>query len=118
MPILRVSVPDRRLADSLSGLPDGVEVLVWDLTDAPPADRIDIVVPPYFGAVAETLHRIPAVRPRLIQSQMIGYEGVEGQWLLALSDEQNIWKLQLGFDDPDLEKAHSLSIALAAAARW
>ncbi|MCK7596514.1 hypothetical protein M0G74_04415 [Microbulbifer sp. CAU 1566] len=48
----------------------------------------------------------------------LGYEGSDKQWLLALSDEQNIWKLQLGFDDINLEKAHSLTIAMAVAAHW
>ncbi|TLM79333.1 hypothetical protein ACONUD_13445 [Microbulbifer harenosus] len=48
----------------------------------------------------------------------LGYELVDRQWLLSVGDDNGIWKLQLGFDDPDLEKAHSLTIAMAVAAYW
>jgi hypothetical protein len=47
---LIVSLPDDKLTAELAriepALPDGaVEFVEWDLTGAPPTDRIDIVVP-------------------------------------------------------------------------
>ncbi|MGB4779928.1 2-hydroxyacid dehydrogenase [Microbacterium sp.] len=95
---LVVSVPRPELARDLEPLPDGVEVIVWPMvrsasspvsseTDAsadagespePPAprDRIDLVVPPYLTASA-ALPLLAHVKTRLVQSQSIGYEGVE-----------------------------------------
>ena len=48
----------------------------------------------------------------------VGYEGSRGQWLLALTDDHQIWKLQLGFDDINLAQAHSLTISMGLAAHW
>lgn len=76
IPILTVSVPDDRLAGDLAPLPEGVELLVWDMTTPAPRDTIDIVVPPYMSA-AVVLPRLDGVRTRLVQSQSIGYEGVD-----------------------------------------
>lgn len=72
---LVVSVPTPQLAEDLAPLPAGVEVLVWDMTDAAPRDRIDIVVPPYMKA-ASILPRLAAIETQLVQGQSIGYEGV------------------------------------------
>lgn len=75
---LVVSVPTAQLRDDLLPLPEGVEVLVWDMTDAAPRPHIDIVVPPYMsmnGVVA----RLSEVSTRLVQGQSIGYDDVEGR---------------------------------------
>lgn len=72
-----VSVPDAAFLDALGELPTGVTGLVWDLQDPPPASQIDLVVPPYMGDWKERLPAVAAVRPRLVQSQMLGYDGVE-----------------------------------------
>jgi len=70
-----VSVPTTRLRDDIAPLPEGVEVIVWEMKDAPPRDHIDIVVPPYLD-VSELYPRLAEVRARLVQSQSIGYDGV------------------------------------------
>jgi phosphoglycerate dehydrogenase-like enzyme len=69
-----VSVPTAQLRDALGDTP-GVSVLEWDLTGPAPAKEIDIVVPPYMSPVS-LLRRLGDVKTRLIQSQMVGYEGV------------------------------------------
>jgi phosphoglycerate dehydrogenase-like enzyme len=51
--------------------------VVWDLATAPPVPRIDVVVPPYMGDWLQRLPAAAAVQPQLIQSQMLGYDGVE-----------------------------------------
>jgi phosphoglycerate dehydrogenase-like enzyme len=73
---LVVSLPDEDLRAALGPLPDGVTAVVWDLRAAPPAPRIDLVVPPYMGDWRERLADVAAVRPRLVQSQLLGYDGV------------------------------------------
>ena len=70
-----MSVPTVQLADDLAPLPEGVEVILWEMKDAAPRDHIDIVVPPYLG-VAGRYPRLAGVRTRLVQSQAIGYDGV------------------------------------------
>jgi phosphoglycerate dehydrogenase-like enzyme len=72
---LVVSVPTHDLAADLGDLPDGVEVIVWSMDDAPPRDRFDIVVPPYMST-ARLLERLRGVEVRLVQGQSIGYDGV------------------------------------------
>ncbi len=72
---LLVTVPTDRLADNLGELPESVELKVWDLSSPPPADRIDIVVPPYMGGTA-ALAKLEGVDVRLVQGQSIGYDGV------------------------------------------
>ena len=72
---LIVSVPTQQLADDLAPLPEGVEVILWEMEDAAPRDRIDIVVPPYLD-VSDRYPRLAGVRTRLVQSQSIGYDGV------------------------------------------
>ncbi|MFT4219008.1 MAG: 2-hydroxyacid dehydrogenase [Microbacterium sp.] len=75
IPKLIVSVPTQQLADDLAPVPDGVEVLVWDMTGPAPRDAIDIVVPPYMNTGA-ALARLDGVRARLVQGQSIGYEEI------------------------------------------
>jgi phosphoglycerate dehydrogenase-like enzyme len=71
-----LSVPDADLIAALQPLPEGVAALEWDLVSAPPARTIDLVVPPYMGDWLGRLPVVAAVRPRLVQSQMLGYDGV------------------------------------------
>jgi phosphoglycerate dehydrogenase-like enzyme len=83
---LIVSVPGSTLKDAVgavsnSAVPSsadsgGVEFVIWDMTGPAPVDAIDIVVPPYMGA-SDKLVNLAGVRTRLVQSQSIGYDGVE-----------------------------------------
>jgi len=73
---LVVSVPDEALRAALGPLPDA-EVVVWDLAGPPPAPRIDLIVPPYLGDWRDRLPAVAAVRPRLVQSQLLGWDGVD-----------------------------------------
>ncbi|WP_127792051.1 2-hydroxyacid dehydrogenase [Agromyces sp. LHK192] len=75
---LLVTVPGATLRDAVlaeGALPDGVDLVVWDLDSPPPADAIDLVVPPYMGA-SPKLVALRDVRTRLVQSQSIGYDDV------------------------------------------
>ena len=76
IPSLVVSVPTERLAADLGRLPDGVELVVWSMEGPAPRDRLDLVVPPYMK-MATVLEQLEGVAVRLVQSQSIGYEGVE-----------------------------------------
>ncbi|MGH1525478.1 hypothetical protein ACRAWC_16095 [Leifsonia sp. L25] len=59
-------------------VPPDVEVIEWDLAAPPPRARIDLVVAPYMGDWLGRLAAVAAVRPRLVQGQMLGYDGVAG----------------------------------------
>lgn len=72
---LVVTVPTTRLAADIAPVPDGVDVLVWDMQSPAPRGRIDIVVPPYMDT-AEALKTLDGVDVDLLQGQMIGYESV------------------------------------------
>ena len=78
---LLVTVPGaslRRALDQAGGVPDGVEVVEWDLAGPPPVEagrRIGIVVPPYMGA-ADRLGALDGVDVGLVQSQSIGYDDI------------------------------------------
>ena len=72
---LVVSLPDLSVRDTLGPLPDGVEFIQWDLAGPPPRDVIDIVVPPYLVGPG-VLTRLAHVTSRLVQSPMLGYDGV------------------------------------------
>lgn len=72
---LLVSLPGATLRDAVGDLPDGVDVVLWDLTGPAPADHLDLVVPPYMGASAK-LGALSGVSTRLVQSQSIGYDDV------------------------------------------
>jgi phosphoglycerate dehydrogenase-like enzyme len=72
--ILRVSVPDENLASALGELED-VEFVLWDMSGPTPFPAIDIVVPPYLAG-AGWAAQLAGVRIRLIQSPMVGYDGV------------------------------------------
>lgn len=72
---LLVTVPTERLAANLGALPEGVDLRIWDLRSPAPADRIDIVVPPYMGG-SSVLSTLDGLDVRLVQGQSIGYDGV------------------------------------------
>ncbi|WP_326960011.1 MULTISPECIES: 2-hydroxyacid dehydrogenase [unclassified Arthrobacter] len=72
---ITVSLPDAGLREYLQPHP-GVTILEWDLTGDPPRPRLDIVVPPYLGGPA-VLRGLDAVETALVQSQLIGYDGVD-----------------------------------------
>lgn len=72
---LLVSVPGATLRDALGTPPAGVDVVVWDLDGPPPAEHLDLVVPPYMGA-ADRLGALAGVSTRLVQSQSIGYDDI------------------------------------------
>jgi phosphoglycerate dehydrogenase-like enzyme len=73
--VTSVSVPTRELRDAVVALTTNTTVLEWDMSGPPPAQRIDIVVPPYMSA-ASLLTCLDQVETRLVQSQMVGYDGV------------------------------------------
>lgn len=73
-----LSVPTPELAADVRELLDPelpVEILVWPDEEPAPADRIDLIVPPYMKQGA-TLRALPSLSPRLVQGQAIGYDGV------------------------------------------
>lgn len=72
---LVVSVPTDRLAGDLQPLPEGVELIVWDMRSPAPRERIDIVVPPYLDA-STILPRLAGVEVALVQGQSIGYDDI------------------------------------------
>lgn len=72
-----MSVPTEQLAADLGELPDGVELVVWPMDGPSPRERFDIVVPPYMS-MSRVLARLEGVPTALVQSQSIGYDGVEG----------------------------------------
>lgn len=70
-----VSVPDSAFLASLGELPADVETVVWDMQGQWNRDGTpDLVVLPYQRELA-SLPRLHDLRPRLIQSQTIGYDG-------------------------------------------
>jgi phosphoglycerate dehydrogenase-like enzyme len=71
---LIVSVPSAPVREALGEVPGGVEIVDWDLVGPPPRDTIDVVVPPYLGG--QKLEALAGVTTRLVQSQLIGYDGV------------------------------------------
>lgn len=72
---LVVSVPTTELRDALFEVATDVTVLEWDMSGPAPAREIDIVVPPYMSDLS-VLGRLSDVTTRLVQSQMVGYDGV------------------------------------------
>ncbi len=71
-----VSLPeDPGLRGAVGEVP-GVEFVTWNLDGPPPRERIDIVVPPYWGG-NRLLAAIAEVETALVQWQSIGYNGVQ-----------------------------------------
>ena len=75
---LFVTVPTARLAENIGALPEGVELETWDMATPAPRERIDLVVPPYMGG-AKFFGALEGLDVGLVQSQSIGYDGVEEQ---------------------------------------
>lgn len=73
---LLVSVPDEFVRENLGAVPEGVDFVVWDMSGPSPSSNIDIVVPPYLRPIS-VLQQLEGVNVRLVQSQMVGYDGVE-----------------------------------------
>lgn len=73
---LVVSLPDDPGLREAIGDVAEVEFVRWNLDGPPPVERIDIVVPPYWGG-AKRLQRIAEVTTQLVQWQSIGYNGVD-----------------------------------------
>ena len=76
MSSLLVSLPDSVLREAVGELPDGVEVVEWALDGPAPRPRFDLVVIPYMGKTDRLAH-LAGVDARLVQSQSIGYDGVD-----------------------------------------
>ncbi|MBL7500392.1 hydroxyacid dehydrogenase [Frankia sp. CNm7] len=78
MPQLRrplvVAVPTEDLREALASVP-ATDVVVWDLSGEPPRPDLDVVVVPYMSDPT-ALTALEGLRPLLVQSQSIGYEGV------------------------------------------
>ena len=72
---LVVSVPTAGLARDLEPLPEGVEVLVWEMDAPAPRDRIDLVVLPYMSGTSGFTF-LAGVDTQLVQGESIGYEGI------------------------------------------
>jgi len=72
---LLVSVPGSTLRTAFGEVPEGVELVEWDMAGPPPAAHLDIVVPPYMGGTG-VLAALNRVTTALVQSQSIGYDGV------------------------------------------
>ncbi|MBL7488929.1 2-hydroxyacid dehydrogenase [Frankia sp. AgB1.9] len=71
---LVVTVPTEDLRAALAAMP-GTEVTVWDLSGPPARVDLDLVVVPYMAAPT-VLTALQGLRPLVVQSQSIGYEGV------------------------------------------
>lgn len=74
-PALVVSVPDALVRGTLGDLPDGVEVVEWDMSGPAPRPHIDIAIVPYLFS-SERLANLNGLDVRLVQSLTLGYDGV------------------------------------------
>src|SRR5580698_8299069 len=72
---LIVSVPDPSIVTSLGDVPEGVEFINWDMAGPAPRDEIDLAVQPYLVG-PQVLAQLAGVTTRLVQSPMVGYDGV------------------------------------------
>jgi phosphoglycerate dehydrogenase-like enzyme len=72
---LLLSVPDEAFQEALGPLPPDVDVVVWEMQSGWHRDEVpDIVVLPYQRELASLPH-LHDLRPRLVQTQTIGYDG-------------------------------------------
>ncbi|MBG0718508.1 2-hydroxyacid dehydrogenase [Microbacterium sp. 2C] len=72
---LVVSVPTAGLARDLEPMPEGVEVIVWEMDAPAPRDRIDLVVLPYMSGTSGFTF-LAGVETQLVQGESIGYEDI------------------------------------------
>src|SRR5580698_10580839 len=70
-----VSVPTIELRDAVRELAPDATVVEWDMSGPPSVHEIDIVVPPYMSDPS-MLRQLREVKVRLVQSQMVGFDGV------------------------------------------
>ncbi len=70
-----VSFPSGPLRAAVGPLPEGVEVVDWDLDGPAPGRAIHLVVRPNVRGL-EPLTWLSTVRARLVQSPAVGYDGV------------------------------------------
>nr|NLD41689.1 2-hydroxyacid dehydrogenase [Actinomycetales bacterium] len=75
---LVVSVPSPSLTELIDPLPEGVEVIEWDLTSPAPRESIDMVVFPPF-APPHLLEATAGIETQLLQMQSIGYDALIGK---------------------------------------
>ena len=75
MTSLVVSVPTVALRDAVDHGGSDVTVVDWDMSGPAPSSSIDLVVVPYMSPVS-VLTCLESVATRLVQSQMIGFDGV------------------------------------------
>lgn len=68
-----VSLPQADWVEPLADLP-GVELVVWDMTDAPPRADIELVVPPYMSNPARLARLAELPRLRAVQLATAGFE--------------------------------------------
>lgn len=68
-----VSVAQQDWADQLIDL-DGVELVVWDMKDAPPRDDIELVVPPYMSNPKRLEHLCELPSLKAVQLATAGFE--------------------------------------------
>ncbi len=71
-----VSVPEDGWVEDLQPVPDGVELVPWDLLGPPPRPDIEVVVPPYLGDRDRLARLADLPRLRLVQTLTAGYEDV------------------------------------------
>jgi phosphoglycerate dehydrogenase-like enzyme len=72
---LVISVPDAFVRGTLGEIPNGVEVVEWDLSGTAPRQHIDIVIPPYLQSWAG-LANLEGLDVGLVQCLTLGYDGV------------------------------------------
>lgn len=72
---LVVSTPGNALREMVGDVPDGVEMIRWDMDGPAPVGHIDIAVGPYMGG-PQPLALLASATTQLVQSQSIGYDGV------------------------------------------
>lgn len=68
-----VSIEKQEWADQLGAL-KGIELVVWDMKDAPPRDDIELVVPPYMTSPKRLRHLAELPALRAVQVVTAGYE--------------------------------------------
>ena len=73
---LRISVPDDSWTETLADLADRVEIVVWNTETPQPDGHLDLVLRPY-SLDADSLRTLDTSRVGLVQSQALGFDGVE-----------------------------------------
>ena len=73
--MVRASFPDQTWLDDVGPIP-GIDAVVWNLTDPPPSDDIEVVIPNYLGAARRigAVANVPTVR--FVQLLTAGYDGI------------------------------------------